>query len=126
MISEVNADIKYHVEKSDGSFAVVSRHETQVGKHISTKAVGRNSREDVTSHYKYSEGSASERAALMGGTGQEEGEREAVSFSAKLTSGRKIGDALTFGVTAKIDSPISSKSLINLFIYLFIIIIIIN
>ena len=114
MIAEVNADIKYHVEKSDGSFAVVSRHKTQVGKHISTKAVGRNSREDVTSHYKYSEGSASERAALMGGSGQEgEGEREAVSFSAKLTSGRKIGDALTFGVTAKIDLPISSKSLIN-------------
>ncbi|XP_019853850.1 PREDICTED: protein-glutamine gamma-glutamyltransferase K-like isoform X4 [Amphimedon queenslandica] len=109
VIAEVNADIKYHVEKSDGSFAVVSRHETKVGKHISTKAVGRNSREDVTSHYKYPEGSASERAALMGGSGQEEEEKRAVSFSAKLTSGRRIGEDLTFGVTAKIDSPISGN-----------------
>uniref|UniRef100_A0A1X7TBY3 Transglutaminase-like domain-containing protein n=1 Tax=Amphimedon queenslandica TaxID=400682 RepID=A0A1X7TBY3_AMPQE len=107
VIAEVNADIKYHVEKSDGSFAVVSRHETKVGKHISTKAVGRNSREDVTSHYKYPEGSASERAALMGGRGHEEEEKGAVSFSAKLTSGRRIGEDLTFGVTAKINSPIS-------------------
>ena len=109
MIAEVNADIKYHIEKSDGSFAVSSRDKTQVGKYISTKAVGRKSREDVTSHYKYPEGSASERAALMRGCGQEEEEKGAVGFSAKLTSGRKIGEDLTFGVTAKIDSPISSK-----------------
>lgn len=108
VIGEVNADIHYHVERSDGSFALVSKNETKVGKHISTKSVGRMSRQDVTSHYKYPEGSAAERAALLGG---QDGEpKGAVDFEAQLVSEGKLGEDLKFEVTGKIKSKITGEN----------------
>lgn len=106
VISEVNADIKYHFEKSDGSFQVMSSDQRKVGKHISTKAVGHMSREDITGHYKYPEGSHAERAAL--GTSKEEEDR-AVVFAAKLTGGGKLGEDLVFEVSLTAKSVIASK-----------------
>lgn len=105
MISEVNADIKYYLERSDGTFVVVSSDKSQVGKHISTKAVGRREREDITKHYKYAEGSAAERAALIGDKSDEE--EAAVRFEAKMISGNRIGDDLSFEVTGEIISAVS-------------------
>ena len=106
VISEVNADIKYHFEKSDGSFQVMESDLRRVGKHISTKAVGHMSREDITGHYKYPEGSHAERAAL--GANKEEEDR-AVIFAAKLTGGGKLGEDLIFEVSLTAKSVIASK-----------------
>lgn len=64
VISEVNADVKYHVESASG-FKLAQSNTYRVGKYISTKAVGSADREDITLHYKYPEGSAEERAALL-------------------------------------------------------------
>ena len=63
VISEVNADIVTYVRTPSGDRIASSNH-TKVGKNISTKAVGSTDREDITSHYKYPEGSAEERVTL--------------------------------------------------------------
>ena len=63
VISEVNADVVTYVRTPSGDRLACSNH-TKVGKNISTKAVGSTDREDITSQYKYPEGSPEERAAL--------------------------------------------------------------
>lgn len=109
VIAEVNADIKYHYRrKAGGDFAVMGSDITTVGKHISTKAVGSNKREDITLQYKYKEGSASERAALKGGkTSEKEDATKPFKFEADLTSSNIVGTDLTFTVT--IGSTTSTK-----------------
>jgi len=75
VIAEVNADARTVLVPTDAgtgeldySAAFVSRVDTrQCGQLISTKAVGRFERHDVTSEYKYAEGSAAERASLLFG-----------------------------------------------------------
>ena len=61
---------------------------TQVGKNVSTKAVGSNERKDVTRSYKYKEGSLAERAALgvESGGGASDVQLE-VQFSGQATIG---------------------------------------
>jgi len=61
VISEVNADIQYHVEINGKSF-VVDSNTTTVGSLIATKKVGQDELEDITLEYKYEEGSLEERA----------------------------------------------------------------
>ncbi|NWH82050.1 TGM2 glutamyltransferase, partial [Piaya cayana] len=60
IFAEVNADVVYWVVRPDGS-EKKSIHSSVVGKKISTKSVGRDSREDITHTYKYPEGSDKER-----------------------------------------------------------------
>ncbi|NXE83137.1 TGM2 glutamyltransferase, partial [Cochlearius cochlearius] len=60
VFAEVNADVVYWVVQRDGS-QKKSTHSSVVGKNISTKSVGRDSREDITHTYKYPEGSEKER-----------------------------------------------------------------
>ncbi|XP_010193224.1 PREDICTED: protein-glutamine gamma-glutamyltransferase 2, partial [Mesitornis unicolor] len=60
VFAEVNADVVYWVVRGDGS-EKKSTHSSVVGKNISTKSVGRDSREDITHTYKYPEGSDKER-----------------------------------------------------------------
>ncbi|NXK11672.1 TGM2 glutamyltransferase, partial [Herpetotheres cachinnans] len=60
VFAEVNADMVYWVVKHDGS-QKKSTQSSLVGKNISTKSVGRDSREDITHNYKYPEGSEKER-----------------------------------------------------------------
>ena len=55
IFAEVNADVVYWVVRSDGSQKKTT-HSSVVGKNISTKGVGRDSREDITHTYKYPEG----------------------------------------------------------------------
>lgn len=73
VFAEVNADVAYLMLQSDMSRKRTT-YPTVVGKSISTKSVGRDSKEDITHHYKYREGSAcrareprSERAGTGGG-----------------------------------------------------------
>jgi len=61
---EVNADIYQYVEKPDGTYKEVNVQTDAVGFQMSTKAVGRNEREDVTIQYKFPEGSKEERASF--------------------------------------------------------------
>ncbi|KFV68371.1 Protein-glutamine gamma-glutamyltransferase 2, partial [Dryobates pubescens] len=60
VFAEVNADVVYWVVQNDGT-QKKGTHSSVVGKNISTKSVGRDSREDITHTYKYPEGSEKER-----------------------------------------------------------------
>lgn len=55
IFAEVNADVVYWVVQGDG-MQKQSIRSSDVGKCISTKSVGRDSREDITHNYKYPEG----------------------------------------------------------------------
>ncbi|XP_027725486.1 protein-glutamine gamma-glutamyltransferase E [Vombatus ursinus] len=61
VFSEVNADQITWIINSDNSKKQTSSKTSSVGRFISTKAVGSNSRMDVTDKYKYAEGSKEER-----------------------------------------------------------------
>ena len=101
VISEVNADIKYYYESKNGDYIVMSTDKRRVGTHISTKAVGKTERQDITLEYKYPEGSAAERAALHRGKEEDDMKPQVLQFDVSLTSGEKIGDDLVFEVTTK-------------------------
>lgn len=55
VFAEVNADVNTYMKKKDGSTSKVIST-TAVGQKISTKSVGRDTREDITHLYKYPEG----------------------------------------------------------------------
>ncbi|XP_030642560.1 protein-glutamine gamma-glutamyltransferase 2a [Chanos chanos] len=61
LYAEVNADVEEYIILSNGEEIKVSGSTTEVGKNISTKAVGKNEREDITHLYKYPEDSEEER-----------------------------------------------------------------
>ncbi|NXY92176.1 TGM2 glutamyltransferase, partial [Alcedo cyanopectus] len=54
VFAEVNADVVYWVVRPDGT-QKKGTHSSVVGKKISTKRVGKDSREDITHTYKYPE-----------------------------------------------------------------------
>lgn len=56
VFAEVNADIVTWMVWSDGSKKQLYTDTSSVGQFISTKAVGRNERQDITNQYKYPEG----------------------------------------------------------------------
>ena len=92
VISEVNADIKYYQETPDRTFKLVGSETVAVGDDISTKAVGSNSRADVTDAYKYREGSAAERAALGAKRSSEGVPKGGVLFQTAVSQGKKVGE----------------------------------
>ena len=59
----MNANIHYFV-KTDSGFKLAGSNNDKVGKNMSTKAAGSDSRLIVTSNYKFPEGSTEEAAAL--------------------------------------------------------------
>ncbi|XP_078275091.1 protein-glutamine gamma-glutamyltransferase 2-like [Rhinoraja longicauda] len=61
VFAEVNADCVSWLVYKDGSKRQISVNHQLVGQHVSTKAVGRNEREDITHNYKYAEDSKKER-----------------------------------------------------------------
>ncbi|CAN8075449.1 unnamed protein product [Agarophyton chilense] len=65
VIGEVNADVLYYwQEEGSNEFKVMDKRTRNVGRFISTKAVGSDRRNDVTLEYKYAEGTPEEREAL--------------------------------------------------------------
>ena len=58
---QVNADVVEYVRLSTGDFVQFSGSTDSVGQNISTKAVGRDERRDITHHYKYPEGAVAPR-----------------------------------------------------------------
>ncbi|NWX76554.1 TGM3 glutamyltransferase, partial [Alca torda] len=62
VFAEVNADRMYwNYDTSTGKKTLIFSQSTTIGQAISTKAVGRDDRVDVTNDYKYEEGSKKER-----------------------------------------------------------------
>ncbi|KAM4017592.1 protein-glutamine gamma-glutamyltransferase 5-like [Anomaloglossus baeobatrachus] len=65
IFAEVNADIvQWIVPNKTSAPERVYQDSSKIGKHISTKAVGTNGRMDITSNYKYDEGSEKERVVF--------------------------------------------------------------
>ena len=62
----MNADVRYYTCHRDGSRILSSINKDHVGVAISTKAIGSGNRVDITSEYKFKEGSSEERATLLG------------------------------------------------------------
>ncbi|NXK87542.1 TGM4 glutamyltransferase, partial [Formicarius rufipectus] len=65
--AEVNADQVYWIVKKvngKNKFIKATAETQDIGRNISTKAVGQNKREDITLEYKYREGSKEERKAM--------------------------------------------------------------
>lgn len=56
LYAEVNADVVEYIKLRDGRVFKMGGSTTEVGQSISTKAVGRDEREDITHNYKYPEG----------------------------------------------------------------------
>ncbi|NXT48515.1 TGM3 glutamyltransferase, partial [Pluvianellus socialis] len=62
VFAEVNADCMYwNYDTATGKKTLIFSQSTTIGQSISTKAVGRDDRVDVTNDYKYEEGSKKER-----------------------------------------------------------------
>ena len=59
--------MRHYTIHHDGSKTLRKVERDTVGKRISTKALGSNEVCDITSNYKYPEGSIAERAALQSG-----------------------------------------------------------
>ena len=107
MIAEVNSDVKYYQKQFNGQFKLMFSDTTQVGKNISTKAVGAFQREDVTLAYKYAEGTAEERAAL--GAGSDPSAVESVQFSVRFSKGiYNIGETIVMEVVATTRQALTS------------------
>ncbi|XP_076839967.1 protein-glutamine gamma-glutamyltransferase K-like [Brachyhypopomus gauderio] len=64
VFAEVNSSKIYWQKKADGTFSKIKCETNLVGRSISTKAVGSDSRVDITHTYKYPEGSEEERNAV--------------------------------------------------------------
>lgn len=106
VIAEVNSDVKYHQKQANGEFKVMFSDTTQVGKKISTKAVGSTQREDITLQYKYAEGTVAERVALAGGVTSAD---ESVQFSVKFNQPiYNIGDNIVVEVISTAKKALNS------------------
>ena len=89
----------------DGTYKQMDSDTRTVGKNISTKSVGSDAQEIITDHYKYKEGTAAERAALIGNKG-EEGVSNLFTCEANLVSSGSIGDDVVFDVDVKAKSGV--------------------
>ncbi|XP_063816448.1 protein-glutamine gamma-glutamyltransferase 2 [Pseudophryne corroboree] len=88
VFAEVNADLIYYVKQKDGTNKQTI-YTAEIGKNISTKAVGKESRVDITDNYKYAEGSEDERRVF----------EKANQFS---TVPRRLAEDVPSGISIKI------------------------
>ena len=101
VISEVNADVKFHVRQKDGTFKDAGSDTRYIGKKISTKALESEEREDITLHYKYAEGSHQERAALQSGPEKDGSETSDIEVDIETPSDVMIGSPMEAKVVLK-------------------------
>uniref|UniRef100_H3AQR0 Protein-glutamine gamma-glutamyltransferase 2 n=2 Tax=Latimeria chalumnae TaxID=7897 RepID=H3AQR0_LATCH len=64
VFAEVNADVVFWIKHPNGK-QEKAVYPSQVGKSISTKSIGSDTREDVTHHYKFRDGSPEEREVFL-------------------------------------------------------------
>lgn len=53
---QVNSDCVFYSRKNDGTLQTVKVNRTHVGRMVLTKAVGNETRRDITDQYKFAEG----------------------------------------------------------------------
>ncbi|XP_062444854.1 protein-glutamine gamma-glutamyltransferase 2 [Rhea pennata] len=116
VFAEVNADVVYWVVAPDGS-EKKSTHSSFVGKNISTKSVGRDSRQDITHAYKYPEGSDEEREVFAKAEHEKSSssdEGEGLHLKIKLSDGANNGR--DFDVLAVVNNNTDAERLCRLMI----------
>ncbi|XP_038588315.1 coagulation factor XIII A chain [Micropterus salmoides] len=64
VFAEVNSDVVFYSRRKDGTLEPVRVNRAHVGRMVLTKAAGDMTRRDITSHYKFPEGSTEERTVL--------------------------------------------------------------
>ncbi|NXU53565.1 TGM2 glutamyltransferase, partial [Turnix velox] len=114
IFAEVNADVVYWVVQGDGT-QKKSIHSSVVGKNISTKSVGRDSREDITHTYKYPEGSDKEREVFTKAEHETRSlreEDEGLHLKLKLSEGANNG--CDFDVLAVINNSSDTERVCRL------------
>uniref|UniRef100_A0A8C2PW30 protein-glutamine gamma-glutamyltransferase n=1 Tax=Cyprinus carpio TaxID=7962 RepID=A0A8C2PW30_CYPCA len=65
VFAELNSDVVYHQSDKYGNTKIISVDTTYVGKLLITKSVNSNAYEDITSAYKYPEGSDKDKQAMQ-------------------------------------------------------------
>ncbi|XP_018414793.1 PREDICTED: protein-glutamine gamma-glutamyltransferase 5-like isoform X1 [Nanorana parkeri] len=107
VFAEVNGDIVHWVLR-DGGAEKAQIDTYSIGKYISTKGVGSNTREDITSEYKYTEGSSQERAVF---------EKAVANIKTKKPfRERDSFVALDFDVSIKLaESPLIGQTVLLIF-----------
>ncbi|XP_039353705.1 protein-glutamine gamma-glutamyltransferase 2 [Mauremys reevesii] len=114
VFAEVNADVVYWVLQKDGS-RKKTIHSSTVGKNMSTKSVGKDTREDITHNYKYPEGSDQEREVFAKAELQKSSlteEEKGVSIKIKVSEGMNNG--CDFDVYAVISNNTETERLCRL------------
>ncbi|KAI4560317.1 hypothetical protein MJT46_012555 [Ovis ammon polii x Ovis aries] len=90
--AEVNADEVVWLLKDGQAQEILAHNTSSIGKEISTKMVGSDQRENITSSYKYPEGSPEERSVFMKASQKMLGVRRTSSpFLDLLGSGGAVG-----------------------------------
>ncbi|KAG5198273.1 hypothetical protein MJG53_012894 [Ovis ammon polii x Ovis aries] len=90
--AEVNADEVVWLLKDGQAQEILAHNTSSIGKEISTKMVGSDQRENITSSYKYPEGSPEERSVFMKASQKTLGVRRTSSpFLDLLGSGGAVG-----------------------------------
>ncbi|XP_076840804.1 protein-glutamine gamma-glutamyltransferase 2a isoform X2 [Brachyhypopomus gauderio] len=117
--AEVNADVIEYVILDDGSTVKMDSSTTEVGQCISTKAVGRDEREDITHLYKYPEGSEEERQVYEKANHQnrliQNEEEPGLLLKIKVTPSMEVGS--DFDVYAQVKNNTDAKKTFRLTFY---------
>ncbi|XP_075033806.1 protein-glutamine gamma-glutamyltransferase E-like [Mixophyes fleayi] len=121
VFSEVNADKKSWIyDDEEGSYEIVETNSSSIGKFTSTKAVGSNDRLDITSNYKYKEGTAEEREVyhnallqLFGRRtiGTDETDTRARSMPARVARVKPVATQKISGKYKELDTPLVGQDI---------------
>ncbi|KAL2103304.1 hypothetical protein ACEWY4_000172 [Coilia grayii] len=114
--AEVNADVVVYVTKKTGEKRKVLENTKEVGHHISTKAVGKDERLDITNLYKYPEGSEEERMVFEKAKHHnklaQKSEEPEVQIKIKIAKSTMIGTDFQVFVVVKNNSPTTKTFLL--------------
>lgn len=126
VIGEVNADVAYYMKKQDGQdgeeFKEFQRNKRSIGKNMSVKQVGRDSRKDVTRMFKFAEGTTEERISWKN---KEEGESvepevestpigKPVTFEVSCPPEVVIGQDISYSISSNLSDEAASDEDYNL------------
>ncbi|XP_034978245.1 protein-glutamine gamma-glutamyltransferase 2 [Zootoca vivipara] len=103
VFAEVNADVAYLMLQSDMSRKRTT-YSTLVGKHISTKSVGRDAKEDITHNYKYPEDSEEERSVFEKAKHQKVYPPPEEGLKVKIKASEGMNNGCDFDVFAVINN----------------------
>ncbi|EMP28270.1 Protein-glutamine gamma-glutamyltransferase E [Chelonia mydas] len=119
VFTEVNADCNQWIVYKDGTKKKVYCDTERIGKAISTKAMGSNSRVDVTNNYKYPEGSHEEREVYKKACAKARGSHltERLSEAPNEGSSETVRKPEVSGVFKLVEPPVFGKD-INLILIL--------